>query len=569
MNEDKELIERCERLFGQMQTEREGKGWNAHWLDLAEHMAPQRGRFLKSTRDNKNDGSKKHDKIINGVIHDAARTLAAGLQGGMTSPSRPWFLLGIADRDLMEYAPVKEWLYLARNVMFDAFGRSNFYGMTYNTYYELGLFGSAAALIEEDLGDLWWPKPSFIYSRPFTIGEYWLATNSKQRVDTLFRKFSMTVKQLIDTFGKEVLPNAVVSTFNGSRGSEQDFSVVHAVFPNNRLEIDKSDYRGMAYSSIYYLEDNHEFRALRKGGYRTRPFIAPRWLSIATDIYGVGPGMDALADVRMLQKIETKKLKGLDKQVDPPMTAPLTMKGEALSIVSGDVTFVDDGPGQKGFAPAYQVQLNFRDIGVEIESVVNRIRTFFYNPLFLAVLNEDKRMTATEVAERHAEKLGQLGPVLYQLQDEMLDPIIDRVFSILMEFDMLPPAPPEIRGMDLKIEYISTLAQAQRILDTRPIEQTAAFVANFAQLQPEVLDKFNFDEAVDQFSTAAGVIPGIVRTDDEVAEIRQQRLQQLQQQRAQESLPGLAKSMKDLGQTPVAKDNLLGQVAEGLGKNII
>ena len=217
--------------------------------------------------------------------------------------------------------------------------------------------------------------------------------------------------------------------------------------------------------------------------------------------------MDALGDIKMLQKLEEKKLKALGKMIDPPMVASTDLKGKGATVIEGGVTYVDVTQGQNGFTPAYQIRPDIQNIGLEIMNVEQRIRRFFFNDLFLSILTTGKEMTATEVAERHEEKMIMLGPVIERMQAELHDPILERTFSIMSDIGMLPPAPPELQGVDLKIEYISLLAQAQKLVGTGAIERVAGFVSTVGQAIPQTLDKFNADEAVDQYAEMVGVPP--------------------------------------------------------------
>jgi hypothetical protein len=183
----------------------------------------------------------------------------------------------------------------------------------------------------------------------------------------------------------------------------------------------------------------------------------------------------------------------------------------------------------------------------------------------LAVLAQDKQMTATEVAERHTEKLVMLGPALERLQSELLGPIIDRIFAILDKFNLLPEIPREIEGMELRIEYISTLAQAQKAVGTNAITQFADYVGAIAGIVPDVTDKFDADESVDQYADMVGVPPKVVRSDDKVIEIRNERIRLQQQQAQLEQAQQAAQSSKLLSDTKLGQNSALDRIAEASG----
>lgn len=531
----------------------DSEDWRAYWEEIGENFMPRKGKYLGSNQDQNKSGTKKHSKIINGTARDALRTIAAGMQGGLTSPSRPWFVLALPDEDLMEFAPVKDWLHMVRQGMLNIYARSNFYPSIHGLYKELAAFGTSAMLIEEDL-------TTVIRCRPFTIGEFRLALDARYRPDILDRQFSMTAEQMLEKFGEKAISEAVLESAKDSSRKDQRAEVVHFIGPmKNR------DRRGMSYESIYYELKGDGEKFLRRGGYRGRPFVAPRWDITGVNTYGDCPGMDALGDQKMLQKLESDKLQALAKMVRPPMNAPLAMKGKGGTILPGGVNYVDVTTGAQGFTPTYQVKPNLQDIAFEIDRVESRIRKFFFNDLFLSVLGTDKNMTATEVVERHEEKMLMLGPVIERLQAELLDVVIERTYSIMDNLGMLPPVPPELSGQEIKIEYISLLAQAQRIVGTTAIQRTAEFVVNLSKVYPQVLDKFDPDEAVDQVSTMYGTPPKIVISDDKVREKREKDAEIAAAQASAAQMVQAVDSGKTLSDTELDKGSALDAVIEQQG----
>jgi len=367
---------------------------------------------------------------------------------------------------------------------------------------------------------------------------------------------------LVEKFGIENVSDAVKQAFENNN-SEQTFQVNHCIVPKNQIERSKGDSRSMPFDSIYFEVNGNADKFLRKSGYRSIPFVAPRWDVTATDTYGESPGMEALGDIKMLQKMEEKKIKALDKMVDPPMNAPSSLKAKGGTIISGGVNYIDVQQGQQGFTPVYQLNPDMQNIAFEIDRVERRIESFFYNDLFLAILANEKNMTATEVAKRYEEKLQVLGPVLERLQAELLDPIIDRTYNIMLGLNMLPPVPRELEGADLKVEYISLLAQAQKMVGTTAIEQTAAFVGNLAAINPDIVDKFDFDEAVDHYGDMVGLPPRIIRTDDVVEKIRAEKAKAAQAAQMQEQAMAAAQGAKTLSETRMEEGNALDALMGG------
>lgn len=563
------------RRLGCIRNEQSSQGWLDHWKEVTEWLAPRRGRYLQgqnSTQDN--DGRKKHQRIINTTGPEAAKILAAGLRGGLTSPSRPWFQLGLTDESLSEFKPVKEWLHTVRNILLDVISRSNFYGAIHSLYYELGCFGTNAMIIEED--------PQTIFRcRPLTIGEFGLTLDSRYRPEALYRQFTMTACQMAEEFAvingkydRKKLPRPVLSALDEGN-IDTKFEVVHVIEKNKSYDKDKADYRGKLFKSIYFpLSCGDEDFILRESGYRNVPFIGPRWDVSGVDVYGGCPGIDLLGDLKQVQSMEGKKLRALDKSIDPPVNAPVSLKNNpGVFTLPGGANFVDINQGQSGVSAAYLVQPRLADMRVDMQELERRIKDGFFNNLFLSVLNEEKQMTAYETAKRYEEKSSVLGPVMERLDAEALDPFIDRVFDICLEAGIIPPPPPDLKpGMPLKVDYISTLAQAQKMAETGKLSQTIEFVTAVAQtkgLADQVgIHKVDFDEMIDQFSTMLALPPKVVRSDDEVAEIAAEAEAKQKQMALMSQMQPAADAINKLANSPTqgGESTALAGISEAVAK---
>jgi hypothetical protein len=214
------------------------------------------------------------------------------------------------------------------------------------------------------------------------------------------------------------------------------------------------------------------------------------------------------------------------------------------------------GQQQTVITSLYQVRANLPAVNQEKASLTQQIREMFFNDLFLMISQVNRQMTATEVAERNAEKMLLLGPVLDRLRSELFQPLIERVFGIMSRQGLIPEPPEELQGQEIKIEFISILAQAQKQSGIAAINNTVAFAGSLAQMSPGVLDKVNFDEAIDEVAAMNGVPPSLIRSDEEVARMRAERQQQMEQaQQMQQMRQGLAmaesgaKAARDSGLT--------------------
>lgn len=550
-------LERDKKRIEHLKTER--VSFEAHWRDLAEYCLPRKGRYQLTDT---NRGEKRHQKIINSVGLRSVRTISSGMMAGLTSPARPWFRLTTQDADLAERANVKDWLHQVELRIREKFNRSNLYNILPGVYKELAVFGTAAFAQLED------PSETFRFY-PFTIGSYWLALDHTLRPDTFARQMRMTARQMMQQFGKDAVSQAVRTAYNMGN-LEQPFDVMHYVTRNDERDVELVDNRNMPFRACYWESASTDAdRHLLTEGFNEFPILAARWDVTGEDIYGSSPGMDALGDMRAIQLQEKRKAQAIDKLVDPPMVADAAIRGNRPSLLPASVTYVPGLQNNGGFRPAYEIRPDINALMVDIQAMEKRIESAFYSDLFLLTAMSDRRdVTATEIAERHEEKLMALGPILERLNDELFDPMLDRTMSIMFRAGELPPAPPELQGLELKVEYINMLSQSQKMIQSTGTERFFTFAAGVMQVNPDAGAKIDFDQMLDEYANDVGVAPKIVRSDDDVAEIRGA---QQQKQRAME-MAAMAKPMADgaqavktMAETVPQEGNMAAAFAESMG----
>lgn len=544
--------ERLVKLHATQKAERDST-WIPHWRDLADYILPRRSRFLVTDR---NRGDRRNLKIIDPTATLAARTQRAGMFTGITSPARPWFRLQTPDPDLMEAHAVKDWLFVVEERMRNAMLRSNLYNALPILFGDLGTFGTGAFVILED-------ARTVFRCFPLPIGSYTLAQNDSLRVDTLTREYTMTVRQLVDSFGDGV-SRTVRSLYDS--GHYEDFvEVTHVVGPNLWREPERRGGKDMPVYSCYYESRGDSLSFLRESGFNEFPVMAPRWEVTGEDVYASEcPGMVCIGDAKALQLLHKRKAQAIEKMINPPLTAPSSMKYSKTSSIAGDVTYVDLRDGQNTVKPMYEIAgMRLDPLVADIQDHQRRISQAYYADLFLMLASSDRReITAREIEERHEEKLLMLGPVLERLNSELLDPLIDRVFNIMLARGMFPEPPEELENMDLRVEYISIMAQAQKVLGLNAINTFSNFVGTLAAAKQDlsVFDKFDTDQAIDEYGNITGIPPRLVRSDENVEEIRAQRAEQ--QAQADQLARGevAAKNAKLLSETDTTSENALTEI---------
>lgn len=542
------------RRYESLKAERQP--WLTHWRELTDFISPRRNGFLVSDR---SQGNKRNGNIINNTATRARRILAAGMMAGITSPARPWFRITTPDPSLSGSYAVREWLHLVEERIRLAFARSNIYSALFSLYGDLSTIGVSPMLVEEDDEDL-------LRAYTFAPGSYCLANDERMRVSTAVREVSMTVEQVVDTFGLEACSDFTRGQYE--RGLlDTPVEIIHIIQPNRDWDGVKLGPRGKQFDS-FWLEAKGDDSAgfLRQSGYYEFPIMAPRWETSGTNQYGDSPAMDALGDIRALQHLERRKGQAFDKIVTPPMVGPSSLMNSRTSLLPGETTFVDGLGSGAIFRPA--MEINPQALGEFRASIAEhqqRIESAFYADLWLMLSQNNGTMTAREVAERHEEKLLQLGPVMERLTDELLDPLIDRAFGIELRRGHLGEVPKELQGVEMKVEFISIMAQAQRLLSTTGLERVSSFVGNLAAVVPTAVDKLNVDALIDEYALAVGVKPSVIRSQEDVDALRGKRDEAAAQQQEAATLESAVQGAQTLSQTDMQGDNALNRMLGNLG----
>lgn len=521
------------------------------------HFAPGRGRFDNESGAEQNNREKgtRFDHIHDNTPLRAVRTTAAGLMSGMSSPARPWFRVQASIDDLNDIPAVKRWTDDTTRVLRDLFGTTNTYHVLHHQYEELATFGTACSLMMFD-------PEKVMHGHPMTAGEYMLATNAQGRVDTVYREFRMTVAQMVAKFERGRLSRQVISLLDRNQ-LDKTVEVVHAIEPRHHRQFTIGN-QAMPWREIYLEPGSEDNQLLMETGYNVFPGIAPRWMTVANDVYGQSPGLMALGDARQLQAAQLRKGQGIDFSVAPELLADRSLEGE-INRGPNAITY---GDPDKPVRRLYELNLDMGLLLEDIRDVRSRIEMAFYNDLFLMLAGDDRATppTAREVVERHEEKLTMIGPVIVRLHNESLDPLVDIGFEYAMRAGLIDDPPPELQGTPLKVKYTSVLAQALEQVGLGSIERLLAMATGVAQLQPEAVDRLDGDKAISASADMLGVDPDVVRSDDQVQEIRQARAQ-AQQAAEQAALAEQgAKAVKslsdaDTGGTNALSDMLTGYVA--------
>ena len=520
----KGLLSRYEKLEGQRQN------WETHWQEVADYMQPRKADVTKQRA----RGDKRMEQVFDSSPIQAVELLAASLHGMLTNPSTPWFTLRFKDEEIENEDEAKLWLEASTDAMYTAFNRSNFQQEIFELYHDLITFGTAAMFIEEDDEDI-------IKFSTRHINEVFIAENDKGRIDTIYRRFKISARAAMQKFG-EAVSSDVQSAFK--KDPYKEVEILHAVYPRTDFNPNKKDKKNMPFESVYIEFKNGN--ELSVSGFREFPFVVPRYLKASNEIYGRSPAMTALPDVKMLNEMCKTTIKAAQKQVDPPLLVPDDGFLLPVRTVPGGLNFYRSGTRDR--IEPLNIGAN-NPLGLNMEQQRrDSIRAVFYvNQL---MMQDGPQMTATEVIQRNEEKMRLLGPVLGRLQSELLKPLIDRVFAILLRNNMLPAAPEFLSGRDIEIEYVSPLAKAQKSTELQSIMRAVEILGSLANVAP-VFDYVNFDNLVKHLADIVGVPQKILKTQSQVHAERQQAAQQQEQMQQMQQLQQVAKAGGDIA--PLAK----------------
>jgi hypothetical protein len=471
------------------------------WQEISDNLLGRRDFTTERT-----PGQQRLAPIYDDTSKVSGGLLAGAIHSLLTSPAARWFALRFEDPNLQDVPEAAIWLKDAEKHIYSALAapRANFHAQLSETYIDLIYFGTGGLFIDDVAG-----IGTQFSSRP--LSELFIAEDPTGRIDTIVRQFKLTARQAVSIWG----PAAKAATRAVDGGQLEDKSdYVHLILPNDDIAAGKVDSSGMPWSSFHLsLSDND---ILSEGGFHELPLVTPRWEKDSGEVYGRGPGWNALSTQKSLNEMKKVSLKAAQKAIDPPMMV------DSEGVLPGDLRF---GPGSvipinsvmSSMNPPIQPLPFGGDFNINvalIEDTRKSVQDAFHHQLIETI--RDPRMTATQVLELSAQMQRHLAPILGRMNTELLEPIIERVFAIEARAGRLPPAPPGIEDQNLKIDYVSPVARAQQTSDARAIIDFSGIVANLASVSPDVLDIVDFDAGARELGDALGIPPNMLRDSEEV-----------------------------------------------------
>lgn len=508
--------------------------WEEHWQDVADYVFTRKNTITTT----KYPGERRAFRLLDNTGLQANEVLAGALHGMLTNPDMPWFELSTGVMDVDNQGPVRKWLQQCARIMHFVLNNSNFQTEVHELYLDLCAFGTACMYIQDN-------DKKIVRFRTKFIKDYYICENYLGMVDEIYYEYKASAKDIVAEFGIDKVHKDVKRCYE--KDDPKKFTCVHAVYPKSM----KNPKAKSGFTSQYFiLELDHE---LDHGSFNEFPYVVPRWTKAAGETYGRSPGMNALPELKVLNKMNETMLIGAQKLVDPPLQMP--DDGFIMPIITtpGGLNYYRSGT-QELIRPIFNdTRIDFGYQAMEDRR--KRVRDSYYID-HLRLQQGGPMMTATEVLQRTEEAMRLLGPMLGRQQVEFLNPLIDRVFNICLRRNMFPEPPLELQGRDLSVKYSSLIAKAQRVNEAQSIIRAFSAIAPFIQNDPSVSQILDGEAAARIIVNTYGAPQEILRDADQVAEMRQaaaeqQMAMQQQQMQQQETVDALtaAKAAKTIQET--------------------
>ncbi len=491
-----EIIRRSDRLRGERSTT------ESHWQEVADYIMPSR-EFTQSSA----AGSKRGTLIYHTGPVMAAEQMAGALHGMLTSPALRWFALRPDDEGMLDDQDAQVWFDAATDRMYRMFTSpmARFDLHLHENYLDQSAFGNSVLFMPDRMR-------SGIGFKALPLAECFMSENDDDMIDTMYRCFKMRCADIVEKWSKDVPEDM---RREATDRPDDKWDCIHALMPDPK---NKGGYVGQ-----YVLKRNMQALGDTER-YEDKPFVGARWSKRSGESMGCGPGMNALPDVKALNKLEEEHLRGVMLANAPPLAMPddgfiqtLSQQPRALNYYRNENQGFEDRvfPILTGARPEVAME--------KIANMEQRISTAFY--IQWMNLPFKPNMTATEVIQRRDEMLRLMGPMVARLQTELLGPVIERTFGVLWRNGMLPPPPTSLSGVKWHVEYTSPLALAQKSSDASAALSFLEVVMNIAKGDPTALDKVDMDQFLDFLGNRMGAPAKGLRSDAAVADLRQARQQ--------------------------------------------
>ena len=500
--------------------------WERNWQEIAEYVLPHRSDFTSK----RSLGEERLEMAFEGTAMRSLKRFASNIHNVFTPMGAEWFRLTTGHPYLDNQRHIALWLEDATRIIKHHISRpsSNFHSAIYQYYLEAGAFGTGIVFVEDIPG----MGPHF---RNFPLSDCVLAAGGEMEIDTVFRLYRQTAKDLISRFDPKQLPEEVIKKATSEKLLEE-YDLIHYVAPAwlHQDQLPK-DWK-WPYVSIHYMKDKK--KVLSFSGYETMPYICARWERSDREIYGRGPTWEILPDMRLINEVEKVYLKGVQKAISPPMFVPDSGLLDPLDTTPDAINYYTVGIGGKDtiFPVPNAGRIEYaQDLNARL---VNSIKEGYFLDILelpgpIAPDGDVMRFSATEVSVRMRNRMPVLGPLLARQEAELLDPLIKRTAHILTRAGALGEMPEEL-AEGFRVEYLNPISIAMRSGEVNSIVQLFEMIMPLAQIDQTIPMYFNTSQILKNTAEILQVPMSNLRTDEEVQAIVQKQEQDKLLQQEQE-----------------------------------
>lgn len=531
--------------------------WETLWQEVAKYVMPRRGPGLSGTVSL--PSTTDADTLFDTTAVRANLTLANGQLAWMSPMEAAWF--GFEPPDGIDDDEAKRFLGKAGLSARNKLASSNFYLAVHEFYLDRGGFGTACLYLEksklrngsERLNAQCWP-----------VGTYVIDEDADGQVDTVIRSFKLSARQAVQKFGPENVSTKILAASEDPKKQGEKFEFLHAIYPREDAERDlkKKDATNMPIASVY-MEKEGDKQVNMVGGYPEMPVFVSRYLEWGTGLggmYGWCPSFVALPEARQLNFLQMWMDAMAERLADPPWLAPDELEGEIDANPRGVTYFSRDLAAANALPRPLTADIgNVQALLERIKERQGSVNDAFHVDLFQMFSQLQKQMTAREVAERSQEKLIQFSPTFARMTSELFNPLLERVFSLGLVSGWFGEVPASLRRPlseteefvpNPSIQYSSRIALSLRALPTLGYMRTVERLQVVAQLNPSVLDNYDFDAAERTAALTDGVPPEFLRPKVERDEMRQARAEAEAAAQQQEQAMMIADAAAKVGKVP-------------------
>lgn len=516
----------CNRL-SQLKSER--LTFERAWQDIRELVRPHTTDFQKFS----SPGDVRTESVYDGTAIQACEELASALHSYMSSPTERWFSLEVENRpDLNRDPEAIEWLEMVADAIYNEYSNDQtaMVSSIHECYLDIGAFGNAILYQDYDSAE------RHLVFRSHPLADCFFQENSNGRVDAMDRIVHMTTRQLLHAFA-DAVPREVAE-----QPPDRKWEVVHSVFPRAERIRDFVTPQNMRWASFWVLVEKS--LVLKESGYNSFPYAIGRWSKLSSEVYGRGPAIKCLPDIKMLNRMEYTIIKAAQKAVDPPLTVPNDGFMLPIKTSPGSLNFKE--PNAESLEPL-EHKGNL-PIGLEISNQKREtIRTCFYAD-WVKLMPKKERQTAYEISELVEQQLRMMAPMLGRINTELLSPMVARSYELLASANRIPENPGILDGTRIKVIYVSPAARAQTGTKAVLMGKYAQELIPIAQVDPSVMDAIDWDAYAQELALVRGVTRRILRSPREIEEIRQQRAQEQQMQQMATVAEPASKAVKNLAE---------------------